>query len=76
MMQLAANETQPTATKPTTASNRKQMMRIHLIQSIEAFVLVLLNFNMVFIILLNLIKIIYEVIHIQIQYYSTFSTPR
>ena len=58
MMQLAANETQPTATKPTTASNRKQMMRIHLIQSIEAFVFVLLNFNMWFINLLNLIKII------------------
>ena len=57
-MQLAANETKPTATKPTTASNQKQMMRIHLIQSIEAFIFVLLNLNIVFIILLNVIKII------------------
>ena len=37
VMQLVANETQPSATKPTTASNQKPIMRIYLIQGIAAF---------------------------------------
>ena len=45
VMQLVANETQPSATKPTTESNQKPIMRIYLIQGIEAFLFVLLNFN-------------------------------